>query len=114
MYRKLIFTSTIPVYGIFLILTLLLLIPYAYAGGAREDWSDKYTSIPGAPECWVDGYDDGLDNPFSQKKHKKCIFDVEKSNSELCCNGKPYYEGFMYGCMDARNTEETCERFTDE
>ncbi|MGH9953905.1 MAG: hypothetical protein ACRD5J_19995 [Nitrososphaeraceae archaeon] len=40
---------------------LLILVPnvYVYAGGAREDWSEKYDDIPGAPECWVDGYDDG-------------------------------------------------------
>jgi len=32
----------------------------------------------------------------------------------ICCNGKPYYEGFMYGCMDVEgNTEEICERNTD-
>ena len=46
-------------------------------------------------------------------KHKECLFDVEQSDNELCCNGRPYYEGFMYGCMDAGNTQETCERFTD-
>jgi hypothetical protein len=93
---------------------LLILVPnvYVYAGGAREDWSEKYDDIPGAPECWVDGYDDGLENPFDQDRHKECIFDVEKSGG-LCCNGKPYYEGFMYGCMDAGNTKETCDKFTD-
>jgi hypothetical protein len=36
----------------------------------------KYVEA-GAPECWVNGYDDGQDNPFSQDKHKECLFDVE-------------------------------------
>lgn len=96
-------------------LVATLLIPgitSAFAGGAREDWSDKYTDIPGAPECWVDGYDDGQDNPFDQDRHRDCIFNnVEKSESDLCCNCKPYYEGFMYGCMSVEgNTQEDCER----
>ena len=38
---------------------------------------------------------------------------IEQNDSELCCNGRPYYEGFMYGCMDAGNTEEICDNFTD-
>ena len=100
---------------IFLAIPILLLaaVPNVYAGGARGDWSDKYYDIAGAPECWVNGYDDGQDNPFSQDKHKECLFDVEQSDNELCCNGRPYYEGFMYGCMDAGNTQETCESATD-
>lgn len=104
--NKLIFLGLIPIF--------MLIVPNTYAGGAREDWSDKYDDIPGAPECWVDGYDDGQDNPFSQDRHRDCIFNVEKSESDLCCNGKPYYEGFVDGCMDVEgNTEEICERFTD-
>lgn len=83
----------------------------AVAGGAREDWSEKYDNIKGAPECWVDGYDDGLDHPFDGDRHTECIFDVEKSDNELCCNGKPYYEAFIYGCMSVEgNSKEDCER----
>jgi len=98
------------------ILTLLLVpivFVYVYAGGARMDWSEKYDDIPGAPQCWVDGYDDGLENPFSQERHKECIFDVEEDVGKLCCSGRPYYEGFMYGCMDPGNTRDACERVTD-
>lgn len=105
MMKPLLFLAAISV--------LMLLVPLVWGSGARMDWSDKYDDIAGAPECWVDGYDDGQDNPFSQDKHKECLFDVEQSDSELCCNGRPYYEGFMYGCMDAGNTQETCDRFTD-
>jgi hypothetical protein len=83
----------------------------AVAGGAREDWSEKYDDIHGAPECWVEGYDDGLDNPFDVNRHKQCEFDVQLSDNELCCNGRPYYEGFMYGCMAVEgNSKEDCER----
>jgi hypothetical protein len=95
------------------ILILLVLVPnvYVYAGGAREDWSEKYDNIPGAPECWVDGYDDGLEKPFDVDRHNECKFDVEPSDNELCCNGRPYYEGFMYGCMSVEgNSKEDCER----
>jgi hypothetical protein len=45
--------------GIIIVLAMTLSQP-AMGSGARMDWSDKYTDIPGAPECWVDGYDDGL------------------------------------------------------
>ncbi|MFZ1877422.1 MAG: hypothetical protein WAU25_10375 [Nitrososphaeraceae archaeon] len=106
MITKLILLSTISI-------LMISSTHFVYAGGAREDWSDKYDDIPGAPECWVDGYDDGQNNPFSQDRHKECLFDVEQSDSELCCNGRPYYEGFMYGCMDTGNTEEICDKFTD-
>jgi hypothetical protein len=54
-----------------------------------------------------------IEEQVAGNKHKECLFDVEQSDNELCCNGRPYYEGFMYGCMDAGNTQETCERFTD-
>lgn len=93
----------------------ILLVPNVYAGGAREDWSDKYDNLEGAPQCWMDGYDDGQNNPFDQDRHKECIFDEVEKNKEgkFCCNGFPYYEGWIYGCMDAGNTQETCERFTD-
>ena len=34
-----------------------------YAGGPRLDWDQRYEDVPGASECWVDGYDAG----FAQK-----------------------------------------------
>lgn len=43
---------------------MLLIIPNVYAGGARSDWSDHYDNVPGAPKCWQDGYDDGLDHRY--------------------------------------------------
>ena len=105
-YRKLI--VTLPIYGIFLV----LLTPYVYAGGPREDWPDIYGEMGDegdrAAECWVSGFDDGQNNPFNQDRHKECLFDTENSYAN-----KPYYEAFKVGCRDAGNTEEICERFTD-
>ena len=50
----------------------------SYAGGARSDWSDFYDTVEGAPECWQDGYDDGLDHPFDQDRHNECQFNIEE------------------------------------
>jgi hypothetical protein len=84
--------------------------PFAFSTGARSDWSDHYDDYPGAPKCWQDGYDDGLDNPFDGDRHRECIFDVPREVSSF---NQPYYEAFMHGCRDAGNTEETCERFVE-
>lgn len=46
---------------------LMLFVPNVYAGGARSDWSDFYDNVEGAPECWQDGYDDGLGHPFDRQ-----------------------------------------------
>jgi hypothetical protein len=102
--KSLIFLAIIPV-------LMLTIVPNVYAGGARMDWSDHYDDYPGASDCWIDGYDDGLENPFDQDRHKDCIFDIPKSVSNF---NKPYYEAFIHGCRHAGNTEEICETFTDD
>jgi hypothetical protein len=51
-YRKLFYS--IPIYGIFLI----LLTPYTYASGPRLDSDEAYDQVPGAHDCWVNGYDE--------------------------------------------------------
>ena len=90
---------------------MLLLVPNVYAGGARSDWSDHYDNYDGAPKCWQDGYDDGLDHPFDQDRHKECVFDIPEEVSKF---NKPYYEAFVHGCLEVEgNTEEICERNTD-
>ncbi|MGH9952795.1 MAG: hypothetical protein ACRD5J_14315 [Nitrososphaeraceae archaeon] len=74
-----------------------------YAGGARMDWDERYEHIPGAPVCWVDGYDDGRDNPFDHERNEEC---EDKGNQ--------YYRAFIHGCASVEgNTEEICENFTD-
>ncbi|MGC1134217.1 MAG: hypothetical protein WA941_15430 [Nitrososphaeraceae archaeon] len=79
---------------------LMLLIPNVYAGGARWDWPESVDNIPEGPQCWSDGYDDGLENPFNRERHRECIFgDV-----------KAYYTGFIDGCKSVEgNTEEDCD-----
>ncbi|MGH9964628.1 MAG: hypothetical protein ACRD5E_07355 [Nitrososphaeraceae archaeon] len=89
---------------------LILLVPNIYASGIRSDWSDFYDNVEGASKCWQDGYNDGLDYQFDQDRHKECQFDIE----EYPDFGEPYYEAFMHGCRRAGNTEQTCERFTDQ
>jgi hypothetical protein len=49
--------------------------------------------------CYDDGYEDGQNNPFDQKRNKGC---EEYGNN--------YYKGFISGCIDTENTKETCER----
>lgn len=46
-------------------------------------------------------------NPFDQDRHKQCIFDIPSRFNQ------PYYEAFVFGCIEAGNTEETCERNID-
>ena len=40
----------------------------AFAGGPRMDWDERFEDIPGAPECWVDGFDNGKVDSFSQSR----------------------------------------------
>jgi len=42
----------------------------AYAGGPRLDYDEAYTDVPGAPECWVDGYDAGFAGKYDQDRAK--------------------------------------------
>lgn len=58
----------------------------------------KDTKIPGAPECWYDGYADGQDHPFNQDKNEEC---KDKGNQ--------YYRALIHGCLSVEgNTEEVC------
>jgi hypothetical protein len=57
-------------------------IQSAYAGGPRMDWDERYEDIPGATDCWVDGFDNGLENPIDQERNEEC---VDKGNQ--------YYRG---------------------
>jgi hypothetical protein len=101
----------VVVLAVALIILFASFLPNIYAGGPRNDWFTDYNNIPGAPQCWQDGYDDGLDHPFNQDRHKECIFELDPNPYD---RGKPYYEAFIIGCKDAGNTEEICETFTDE
>jgi hypothetical protein len=56
-------------------LLMLATISNVYASGPRLDYDERYEDVPGAPGCWVDGYDAG----FAQKYDK----DLEKQGTEL-------------------------------
>ena len=74
----------------------------AFAGGPRMDWDERFEDIPGAPECWVDGFDNGKVDSFSQSRNDEC---TDK--------GDQYHQGWLAGCVDAGNTRDDCVSFTD-
>jgi hypothetical protein len=85
-------------------------VPSIFSSGARSDWSDFYDNVQGAPQCWQDGYDDGQNSDFSQNRHKECQFNIEEHPDF----GEPYYEAFIHGCRHAGNSNDICERSTDD
>jgi len=62
----------------------------------------------GSGSCYARGVEDGKNNDFGD------YFAIDPSGD--CDNEEffpRYYEGFIDGCMDADNSRETCEQFTD-
>jgi hypothetical protein len=49
----------------------ILLLP-VYAGGVARDYDEKYDDIPGANECWYDGYLDGENNSYNHDRGDEC------------------------------------------
>lgn len=91
---------------IFLVVISMLTgsIHFVYAGGPEWDYDERYEDIPGAPECWHDGYLDGGDNPFDHDRNEECR---DKGNQ--------YYRAFIHGCMSVEgNTEDICVSATDK
>ena len=74
-----------------------------YAGGPRLDWDQRYEDIPGAPECWVEGYDAG----FAQK--------YDKDRADECADipGDQYNASWGYGCIDSGLAEADCNDIKD-
>jgi hypothetical protein len=68
-----------------------------YAGGPRHDYPENYEDIPGAPECWSDGFDDGANDSFDEDRDKEC---ADK--------GDLYSRGFKAGTESC--TERNMER----
>lgn len=87
---------------------LMLLVPNVYAGGPDD-----------AKHCYEVGLNNGLDiaryptgySAFHYNVFDHCDRPYFNPSGEHDDN--PYYKGFIDGCKDAGNTEETCERFTD-
>lgn len=94
-------TTTMTMAMVMLIGTVLT--TPAYAGGAAFDHDEAYEDIPGANECWYDGYEDGQNNPFSQDRNEEC---EDKGNQ--------YYRAFLHGCESVEgNSKDSCEKATD-
>ncbi|MGB7883418.1 MAG: hypothetical protein WBL44_11870, partial [Nitrososphaeraceae archaeon] len=59
---------------------LLVIIPLlsvatianVYASGPRLDYDERYEDVPGAPECWVDGYDAGFAQKYDKDRADEC------------------------------------------
>jgi hypothetical protein len=50
-------------------------------------------------ECFKAGQSDGADHPFDASRFDRC--------------GKNYQDGFLKGCKDAGNNEDTCQTAED-
>ena len=74
------------------------LLPNIYAGGPRLDYDERYEDIPGAPECWVDGYDAGFAG----------VYDKDRANECNDIPGDQYNSSWPHGCKDRGLTEVEC------
>lgn len=90
MKTNFIFLAIIPV--------LILLVPNVYAGGARGDYDERYEDVPGAPECWLDGFDAGFAGKYDKDRAKECNH----------IPGDQYNASWIYGCEGAGYIEEEC------
>lgn len=77
---------------------LMVLVPNVYAGGPRLDWSEDYEDIPGATDCWVDGFDAGFAGKYDKDRAQECN-DIP---------GDQYNASWIYGCKDAGYIEDEC------
>ena len=89
-----------------LVSIFLLLVPNVYAGGPRGDWFGEYADVPGAVDCWYNGYDSGFAGKYDKDRAKECIFNEIEFKEED--RHKPYYKAFIIGRKDGGNTEEEC------
>lgn len=68
-----------------------------------EEGTEEFNDIK---DCADDGYDDGLNIPFSRDRYEECHFDYLTVN--------PYYDAFINGCLSVEgNTKEICGRNID-
>jgi hypothetical protein len=86
----LIFLAIIP--------AIMLIVSNVYAGGPRLDYSETYEDVPGAPVCWVDGYDAGFAGKYDKDRAQECK-DIP---------GDQYNASWIYGCEGAGLTEKEC------
>ena len=77
---------------------MVVTISNAYASGPRLDYDESYEDVPGAPECWVDGYDAGFAG----------VYDKDRANECNDIPGDQYNRSWPYGCKDRGLTEGEC------
>src|SRR5919106_2622548 len=79
-------------------LLIVTSISNVYAVGPRLDYDESYEDVPGAPECWVNGYDAG----FAQK--------YDKDRADECADipGDQFNASWGYGCIDSGLAEADC------
>jgi hypothetical protein len=76
-------------------------IAAAFAGGPRLDYDQDYQDVPGAPQCWVDGYDAGFSGQYDKDRAEECN-DIP---------GDQYNRSWGYGCEDATFSSDECNNF---
>lgn len=81
----------------------ILLLSNVYASGPRLDYDERYEDIPGAPECWVDGYDAGFAGKYDKVRADECS-DIP---------GDQYNASWEYGCIDSGLTKTDCDNIKD-
>ena len=84
-------------------LLMIATITNVYASGPRLDYDERYEDVPGAPECWVDGYDAG----FAQK------YDKDRADECNDIPGDQYNASWGYGCIDSGLTKIECNQIKD-
>jgi hypothetical protein len=55
--------------------------------------SNNYNGDNNRNNCYDEGFSDGEDGPLSQNQHKDC--------------GRPYYTGFIDGCLSVESNTST-------
>ncbi|MGH9925363.1 MAG: hypothetical protein ACRD5B_08290, partial [Nitrososphaeraceae archaeon] len=79
-------------------LLIVVTISNVYASGPRLDYDERYVDVPGAPECWVDGYDAGFAGKYDEDRANECA-DIP---------GDQYNASWSYGCIDSGLAEADC------
>jgi hypothetical protein len=75
-----------------------------YASGPRGDSDDRYDHIPGAGDCWKDGYDAGFANKYDRDRVDECN-DIP---------GDQYNASWKYGCADSGLTKPECNDIKED
>jgi hypothetical protein len=93
-------------------LALLIMIPTnVFAIDNPTRFSDA--DFEALTDCSNQGYNDGQNGPFDHEENRECEELNEKTGTNESMESR-YYLSFMDGCIEANNTKNVCEAFTDE